>query len=447
MTAVYLSSGAMTSVPFTYRMAVAAARAASPVLARSDSKLGRGMAGRRDAHGVLRAWAATRRRPERALAWFHAPSVGEGLQARAVLEALRAMLPDLQVAYTYFSPSAEAFAERFGADVSGYLPWDQGPLVGPVLDALTPDILVFTKTEVWPVVVQQARARGIPVALAAATVPPDAGRKKWPARHLMRPTWQALSAGLACSEADGAGLAELGVSPAAVKVTGDPGIDSAAERASAADRTAPYLAPFLAEPHPTVIAGSTWPSDEDVLLPALSALKARVPELRVILAPHEPGGDRVGSLIGSFMERGGWHPSTLAHVEEDGALGEIDAVVVERVGVLAQLYTVGHLAYVGGGFHDEGLHSVLEPAAAGLPVLIGPRHQNARAAGDLVDVGGAHVVRDPEGAATEIARLLSDAAARQYAARQALGYIETHRGAAERTARVLALLMNRYVTP
>jgi len=433
----------MTSVPFAYRLAVAAARAASPVLARSDSKLGRGMAGRRDAHGVLRAWAAARRRPDRPLAWFHAPSVGEGLQARAVMEALRRILPDLQVVYTYFSPSAEAFAERFGADVSGYLPWDQGPLVGPVLDAVAPDVLVFTKTEVWPVVVEQARAGGIPVALAAATVPPDAGRMKWPARHLLRPTWRSLSAGLACSEADGAGLVELGVPPSLVEVTGDPGIDSAAERASAADGTAPYLGPFLAEPRPTVIAGSTWPSDEDVLIPALSALRERVPELRVILAPHEPGADRVGSLIGSFMERTGWHPSTLAHVEEDGALGDVNAVVVERVGVLAQLYTVGHVAYVGGGFHDEGLHSVLEPAAAGLPILIGPRHHNARAAGDLVAAGGASVVRDAEAATTELARLLSDAAARQYAAAQGLGYIEAHRGAAERTACALDLLMNR----
>jgi 3-deoxy-D-manno-octulosonic-acid transferase len=434
--------GAMTSVPIAYRLAVAAARAASPVLARSDSKLGRGMAGRRDAHDVLRRWGMAHRRPELPLVWFHAPSVGEGLQARAVMEALRAIRPNLQIVYTHFSPSAEPLAERFGADVSGYLPWDQGRLVGPVMDALAPDLLVFTKTEVWPVAVEQARARDIPVALVAATVPPGAGRLRWPARQIMRGTWSRMSAALACSAEDGARLASLGVPPSRVEITGDPGIDSAAERAGAADPRAPHLALFLTDPRPTVVLGSTWPADEDVMIPALTAVRARVPGVRVLLAPHEPSGDRVDALIGSFMELG-WHPATLAHVEADGTVGDVNAVVVERVGVLAQLYRVGTAAYVGGGFHDEGLHSVLEPAAAGLPVLIGPRHRNARAAGDLIAAGGAAVATDPESAAAALTRWLSDADARQYAAGQGLAYIESHRGAAGRTARALDLLMNR----
>lgn len=431
----------MSSVPLAYRIAVAAARAAAPALARSDSKLGRAMEGRRDAHDVLRRWAEERRVPERPLAWFHAPSVGEGLQAQAVMRALTDVVPGLQTAYTYFSPSAESLGERFGADVSGYLPWDRGSVVGPVLDALRPSVLAFTKTEVWPVVVEQARARRIPVVLVAATVPPDAGRLKWPARALMRGTWRALSAGLACSEADAERLVELGMSRDRIEVTGDPGIDSAAERALAADPGASYLAPFLTDPRPTVVAGSTWPSDEDVLIPALSALREHVPGLRVILAPHEPGEDRVGALLGSFLERG-WHPSTLAHMEEEGVVGDVSALVVERVGVLAHLYVVASVAYVGGGFHDAGLHSVLEPAAAGVPVVFGPRHGNARAASDLVAAQGARVVSDASQAAHALLDWLADRGTREYAGGRARAYIEGHRGAAHRTARALASLMN-----
>lgn len=431
----------MSSVPIAYRLAVAAARAAAPLLARSDSKLGRGMAGRRDAHDVLRGWAEARRVPERPLAWFHAPSVGEGLQAQAVMRALKDILPELQTAYTYFSPSAESLGERFGADVAGYLPWDQGSAVGSVLDALRPSVLVFTKTEVWPVLVEQAGARRIPVVLVAATVPPDAGRLKWPTRTVMRGTWRALSAGLACSEGDAERLAELGMSPDRIDITGDPGIDSAAERAGAADPNAPYLAPFFADPRPTVVAGSTWPADEDVLIPALSALREHVPGLRVVLAPHEPDEDRVGALLGSFIERG-WHPSTLAHTEEDGAVGDVNAIVVERVGVLAHLYTAATVAFVGGGFHDAGLHSVLEPAAAGVPIVFGPRHANARAASDLAASGGAVVVSDASEAAHAVLEWLTVGEKREYAGGQARGYIEGHRGAADRTARALASLMS-----
>jgi 3-deoxy-D-manno-octulosonic-acid transferase len=430
----------MASLPFAYRLLVAAARASAPVLALSPSKLGRGMAGRRRAHGTLIEWAERRPRAERPLVWFHAPSFGEGLQAEAVARALRVLVPEVEVVHTYFSPSAEAMAARFGADMSGYLPWDQESVLDPVLDALAPDLLVFTKTEAWPVLAERARDRGIPVALVAASVPPGAGRLRWPARSLLQSTWEGMAAGLACSEEDAAGLVALGVHGDCVTVTGDPGIDSAMERAGAADPSAPYLAPFHAQPRPTVVAGSTWPSDEKVLLPALAALRTTCPDLRVILAPHEPSEDRVGKLLGSFME-GGWRPSTLGHVERDGHADDCDAIVVERVGVLAHLYTVGDIAWVGGGFHHAGVHSVLEPAAAGLPVLFGPRHENARAASHLMASGAARVVADADEAWPAMLEWLREPDAKAYASERALGYIESHRGAAARTARVLASLM------
>lgn len=441
----YLSSGPMTSIPLPYRLAVGAVRIAAPVLARSSSKLGRGMEGRRDAHGALVRWAATERDVRRPLVWFHAPSVGEGLQAQAVMRALRATRPEMQVVFTYFSPSAEPLGARFGADVAGYLPWDTRTLMTPVLDALRPDLIVFTKTEVWPVLVEEARARGVPVAIVAASVPPRAGRLSRPARALLRGTWATLSAGLACAPDDARGLAELGVPREIIQVMGDPGIDAAVERAEAARPDAPYLAPFrqavgAGRPSPTVVLGSTWPSDEAVFLPALEAVRARVPDVRVVLAPHEPGGDRVGGLLGTFMERG-WHPGTLAHMEIDGVIGDVNAVVVERVGVLSDLYTIATVACVGGGFHDAGLHSVLEPAAAGVPVLFGPRHHNARSAGELVELGGAEVAVDAAAAAEALIRWLTDRAARAYAAKRARDYIQDHRGAAARTARRLDLLM------
>lgn len=357
------------------------------------------------------------------------------------MQALVEVVPEIQTAYTYFSPSAESLGERFGADVSGYLPWDHGALVGSALDALRPSVIAFTKTEVWPVMVEEARARGIPVVLVAATVPPGAGRLKWPARALMAGTWRALSAGLACSEADADGLVELGMSRERIDVTGDPGIDSAAERARAADAGASHLAPLLADPRPTVVAGSTWPADEDVLIPALTALRERVPGLRVVLAPHEPSEDRVGALLGTFLENG-WYPSTLAHVEKKGAVGDVSAIVVERLGVLAHLYTAGTVAFVGGGFHDAGLHSVLEPAAAGVPVVFGPRHANARAASDLLASGGATVVTGASRAAHVLLEWLTDREKREYAGGRGRAYIEEHRGAAQRTARALASLMS-----
>ncbi len=371
-----------------YQLAVAVLRLSSPLLGLGRSKLARGIAGRRHAHEKLATWGRTLRDPGRPVVWMHAPSVGEGLQARAVKDAFLELRSDLQVIFTHFSPSAESLADGFGADVTAYLPWDLRGPVSRALDGVRPDLLVFTKTEVWPVLVAEAVRRDVPVTMVGATVPEGAGRARLPARVLMRRTWRSLELACAISDADAERLVQVGVPADRVRVTGDPGIDSAAARFESASADAPYLAPFRSDPRPTVVAGSTWPSDEDVLLPALAAARPEIPGLRVVIAPHEPTEGHVAALS-ERLAGDGWSVATLSRVEAAGDVTGRDAVVVDRVGVLAHLYGIATVSFVGGGFHDDGLHSVLEPAAASIPVAFGPRHRNARAAGDLLEVGGA----------------------------------------------------------
>lgn len=439
-----------------YRLAVRGVRALGPVLARGESKVARGVRGRREAAEKLVAWGREARDPDRPLVWFHAPSVGEGFQARAVAEALRDLRPDAQLVHTYFSPSAEAFADGLPADVVGFLPWDLPDEVGPVLDALRPDLLAFTKTEVWPVLSREARRRDVPLHLVAATLPPGAGRLRPAARWLLRPAFRRLSRVAAVAEGDAGRLPALGVRPERVVVTGDPGIDSAAERALGARSDAPYLRPFRADASGSgpsgsaasgsgssssgrpglLVAGSTWPPDEEVLVPAVTRARREGSGLRLVVAPHEPTDDHVGPLVRS-LEEAGWRVGLLGAVEEAGELGDVDAVVVDRVGVLAHLYTVGTMAYVGGGFHDDGLHSVLEPAAAGLPVVFGPRHANAPAAGGLEAAGGAVEVDSADALAEALGRWLRRPGEAGRAGERARAWIEEHRGAARRTAELL----------
>jgi len=431
---------AMSSAALVYHSLQRVLRAAAPVVSGGRSKLARGLAGRRGAARTLGDWGNAHRDPQRPGAWFHAPSVGEGLQARAVLEELRSQRPDLQVAYTHFSPSAQTLASTMPADVATYLPWDVPDEIAPVLDALRPNAVVFTKTEVWPTLAELAERRGVALALVGGTVPVGARRAAWPARGLLRPTWARLSLVCANNSEDAGGFVELGVAADRVVVTGDPGIDSAAQRAQGADPDAPWLAPFHRDPRPTVVAGSTWPADDAHLLPALRTVRAQVPGLRAVLAPHEPSVAHVAALL-DRLRADGWAAKSLASVEEGGTVEGVDAVVVDRVGVLAHLYTVGSVAYVGGGFHDAGLHSVLEPAAAHLPVVFGPRHANARAAGDLVACGGARETTDAGDLAEVFSTWLTSDEAHDYAARRAFGYIDGHLGAARRTAALLDQLM------
>ena len=119
-----------------YRFAWGVVRLAAPLLSIGDSKVARGLAGRRGAHDLLALWGETIRDRHRPVIWFHAPSVGEGLQAQAVIAELRAERPDLQVVFTFFSPSAEDLARSMEVDVAAYLPWDLKRPMNRVLDAL-----------------------------------------------------------------------------------------------------------------------------------------------------------------------------------------------------------------------------------------------------------------------------------------------------------------------
>lgn len=409
--------------------------AATPLVARGGSKAARALRGRRGSGTALRGWGAEGRDPGMPGLWIHAPSVGEGLVARAVLEALAVRRDGLQAVFTHFSPSAEGLASDMPAAWAGYLPWDVPDEMGPALDAVRPGVVAFTRTEVWPVLVAEAHRRRVPAAMVGGIVAPGARRGRWWARPLLRGTWRRMSMVCAVSDGDAEGFLRLGVPAAALRVTGDPAIDSAALRAGGEALEEPWLHPFVEEPRPTLVAGSTWPSDLRVLLPALEGARRSVPGLRVVVAPHEPTEASVQGALAEFFGMG-WRGATLAEVEAAGAR-DVDVVVVDRVGMLARLYRAGDVAYVGGGFHGAGLHSVLEPAAAGIPVLFGPRHANARAAGELAAAGGGRVVASPAAVREALVLWLTDVRAHAYASGRASGYIHAHRGAAARTASLL----------
>ena len=437
-----------------------------------ESKLARGLRGRRDAHERLAAWGrrvhndgegstegdgegSATALADRPVVWVHASSVGESLQARAVVDVLRRRAPGLAVVYTFFSPSAEAMSGDFPADVHAFLPWDLPEVMGPVLDAVRPSVIVFTQREVWPTLADEAAARGVPTVLIAATMPEGAGRLTWLGRILLGAAFRSLRSVAAVSKEDGDRFRRLGVSRDRVTVTGDPGIDAARGRVAGIDHQAPHMRIFRDERGPILVAGSTWPMDEDVLIPALARVRRSVPGLRIVLAPHEPDGYDFAALR-RRLSADGWTPALLGEIEgsegaeealEVGAVHGADAILVERVGVLADLYTVASVAYVGGGFHKGGLHSVLEPAAAAVPVLIGPRYQRSLHATRLLAAGAAHAVVDADSLARVLREWLEAPKKIEDHGRHAITYIEESRGSAARTADLITQFFPQQARP
>src|SRR3569833_1134082 len=141
-----------------------------------SAKLRKGVQGRRGAPGRLVEWARSQRRPDQQLVWLHAPSVGESLMAQAIAEELRALLPDVQIAFTYFSPSAERMSQNIGADIADYLPWDTSHQVQRVMSALNPTAIAFVRSEIWPTVVRMAAEREIGLSLVNAVLSVNSSR-------------------------------------------------------------------------------------------------------------------------------------------------------------------------------------------------------------------------------------------------------------------------------
>jgi 3-deoxy-D-manno-octulosonic-acid transferase len=425
----------MPSTPPAYRCLTALASALLPLAARAGGKIRQGHAGRLAAPEALRRWAAAHRRRDRPLVWFHASSVGEGLQAESVLRSLRALRPDAQYVYTHFGPSAEPLARRVPADVAGYVPYDRPAAVAAALDALTPDLLVFSKLDLWPELATSAAARGVTVAMVAATVSPGSGRLGWPARALLRAGYAAVEAAGAIAEDDAERLARLGVRRERIRVLGDPRYDSVVERIRAVLPDDPLLR--LARGGPAVlVAGSTWPPDEAVLLDAVAAVRRAHPEARLILVPHEPTAAHLAAVERQAARAGAPPPVHLSAAE-----GPAPLLVVDRVGVLAALYGAGTMAYVGGGFGRAGLHSVLEPVAWGVPVAFGPRWRESRDAGLLLAAGAAAVVTDGTTLGRCWLRWIEEEGRREAQGLRAKAVVDDGRGAARRSAELLTELI------
>jgi 3-deoxy-D-manno-octulosonic-acid transferase len=417
-----------------YALAGLFADALVRVVPAGNSKFRRGLNSRRGLVERYQQWGATSRDAARPLLWFHASSVGEGLQALPVIELVRGRRPDVQIAYTFYSPSAEQFARSVPADFTDYLPFDTFDHANAVVSALRPNALVFSKLDIWPVITERATAARVPVGVISATLPESSGRRGFLARAVLGDAYRAIDRVGAIDTNDAERLREQGVRADRIGVTGDTRFDQVWARAQ---RASPFIQ-RLRSSRPTLVAGSTWPSDEEHLLTAWSRVRDKIPDARLVIAPHETSDAHLRS-IESWARS---HALTLARIDAPDA-PNVDVILVDRYGVLGDVYAVADVAYVGGGFHSAGLHSILEPAAFGAPVLFGPRHDKSREAAKLVQAGGGAVVTGVADLTIRLGYWLGSVPARDAAGSLARAMVQDGLGAAERSYELVTALLRR----
>jgi 3-deoxy-D-manno-octulosonic-acid transferase len=300
--------------------------------------------------------------------WIHGSS-GEIEYAKSVIRALKDKWPQRQILVTYSSDSALKLLKDFpGIDALTPSPWDHRDEVTKFIQYYKPSLYLCARTDVWPEVSYQCRLNKIPSLLFAATLANKSNRKNPLARFAFNQLEQIFTV----DEMDNIEFQNSGILTDTT-VAGDTRYDQVFYRL----KNPKINFPNLAVKTNIFIAGSTWPEDEKALLPMFADLIAK--DIKIIIAPHEVQKERLEKLVLDLKLLG--HSS--AYYSQTNQLSHwptnAPVLVLDQVGILQEIYSLGCIAFVGGSFKDK-VHSVMEPLCAGLPVLVGPFHANNREA-------------------------------------------------------------------
>ncbi|MEX0736154.1 MAG: glycosyltransferase N-terminal domain-containing protein [Bacteroidota bacterium] len=393
------------------------------------SKIRRGIRGRRKLFERLDRQVRTLQASRRI--WFHSSSMGEFEQAKPIIAALRKQYADLDIIVSFFSPSGYDHSKSYKpASLITYLPFDTRGNARRFLDLIQPTVAIMVRYDVWPNHLWELRKRGIPTFIANATLSRKSSRHSLLLKNFHRHLYNELTAILTVSDTDRQAFLDLGMDPEKLHTIGETRYDQVWQRSLDA-RTKHLIPEALLKGKRVFVAGSSWDEDDEVLIPAFRRLAGEDSRALMILVPHEPTVETL-ERIESVLNH---HLRSIRFSELNDYTDE-NVIVVDSIGILTALYQYAHVTYVGGSFR-QGIHSVLEPAVYGVPVLYGPKHQNSQEALELLRRGGSFVVLNPEDCYVHLRRLFDDEGVRARAGSIAGTLVQENLGA---TGRFMAFL-------
>jgi len=367
-------------------------------------------------------------RPMAAGLWIHAVSVGETQAAAPLIKHFLDQHPDLGVMVTTTTPTgSERLRALFEDRVRHvYVPYDLPLILSRFLDRVRPRLVLVMETEIWPNLLRVCAGRGIPVILGNARLSAASARGYARLGAFARETFARLSLVAAQAEADAQRFIELGVPAERVRVTGSIKFDLR-QPASLEDK-AEAMRRLWGSDRPVWVAGSTHEGEEEPLLAAHRRIREALPQALLVLVPRHPERfDRVAALAA--------RQGMPAVRRSSGVVcGPKEAVFLgDTMGELPVLIAAADAAFIGGSLVPVGGHNLLEAAAVGVPVAIGPHAFNFAAITRLlVEEGAAVQVADAEALIPVMIDWLSDAATRARIGEQGRQVVARNRGALER---------------
>lgn len=385
--------------------------------------------------GFVNGVLGTRR--EQRWIWVHAASVGESVAISPLVHKLRREQPDWGIVVTTMTPTgSERVEDLFGNDVCHvYAPYDYPGAVKRFLKAFKPALVILVETELWPNLIHYSKKSGASVVVANARLSERSYRGYQKFAALGKPMLQQIDCIAAQAETDAERFRRLGVSDDALCITGSIKFDisvpetQTALGASLADRIDPDRSVW--------IAASTREGEDEKILTTMKRVKEHLPNALLVLVPRHP--ERFSTAQKLFEKNG----LKVVRRSSNDRVDEATAVLLgDSMGEMLAYYSLAQLAFVGGSLVNTGCHNVLEPAAAGLPVITGPSQFNFQTICEqLSDCGALIRVNNENELADRVIELLSDSAKASDMGAAGKQAVEANRGALERIyQRVVAYL-------
>lgn len=372
---------------------------------------------------------------------MHCASLGEFEQGRPVIESLRRKYPNITVVISFFSPSGYEIRKNYaGADHIFYLPMDSAIHAKRFVDLINPTLVLWIKYDYWYYYLRELHKRKIPALLVSPLFRPDQPFFKWYG-NIHRLMLDSFHAFFVQNQQSKDLLGSLGISQM-VFVSGDTRFDRVTDIMEAFEPL-PVIAGFCGE-HRVIVAGSTWEEDEE----ELDHYANTHPEIRFIIAPHEIEEDNLRDLEDLFhhsirysaLEKRS--PAAVPTASEANDPTPVsnpppNVLIIDNIGMLAQLYYYARICYVGGGFGDDGVHNVLEAAVYGRPVITGPVIDKYVEVMELAEVGGVIIIDNALEAESVFNRLFEDKEEYAFHSEAARNYVHARRGATEKIVRYI----------
>jgi 3-deoxy-D-manno-octulosonic-acid transferase len=358
--------------------------------------------------------------------WVHAASLGEFEQGRPIIEAIKKAKPETRIVLTFYSPSGYEVRKNYKeADMVCYMLSDRRGNAKKFIDAVKPKVAYFVKYEFWHFHLAELKSRNIP--LYGVSMIFHKGQpffSTW--GDWFRDMLRAFTHIYVQDEASKKLLDSIGVKDNTV--AGDTRFDRVGAIAAAAPRNE-IVEKFVGGADMTLVAGSTWPPDEEILI---DYMKTAPEGMKFVIAPHETHESRVASLMEKLPLK------AERYTKATEAVGEARVLVVDTIGLLSGLYRYAKIAYVGGGF-GVGIHNTLEPATFGIPVIFGPNHKKFNEALRLKEIGAGFAVDSSDAYKKVMETLTTDESVRAGAGQAADAYCRDMRGATELIIKETAL--------